>query len=58
MKALLAEDGDFLRPVVQAVLQELLEAEVTEALGAEPRARSRGWNRSGLGISAMCTSCL
>jgi transposase-like protein len=34
VKALLAEDRDFLRPLVQAVLQELLEAEMTEALGA------------------------
>jgi putative transposase len=34
VKALLAEDWDFLRPLVQAVLQELLEAEMTEALGA------------------------
>ena len=34
VKALLAEDQDFLRALVQAVLQELLEAEITEALGA------------------------
>ena len=34
VKALLSEDRDFLRPLVQAVLQELLEAEMTEALGA------------------------
>jgi putative transposase len=34
VKALLAEDRDFLRPLVEAVLQELLEAEMTEALGA------------------------
>jgi transposase-like protein len=34
VKALLAEDRDFLRPIVEAVLQELLEAEMTEALGA------------------------
>jgi putative transposase len=34
VKALLAQDRDFLRPLVQAVLQELLEAEMTEALGA------------------------
>jgi putative transposase len=34
VKALLAEDRDFLRPLVQAVLQELLEAEMSEALGA------------------------
>jgi hypothetical protein len=35
VKALLAEDQDFLRPLVQTVLQELLEAEMTEAVGAE-----------------------
>jgi putative transposase len=35
VKALLAADQDFLRPLVQAVLQELLEAEMTAALGAE-----------------------
>jgi putative transposase len=34
VKALLVEDPDFLRPLVQAVLQELLEAEMTEALAA------------------------
>jgi putative transposase len=40
VKALLAEDQDFLRPLVQAVLQELLEAEMTEALGAEKGERT------------------
>jgi putative transposase len=34
VKALLAADPDFLRPLVEAVLQELLEAEMTEALAA------------------------
>src|SRR5687767_14459397 len=34
VKALLSEDQDFLQPLVQAVLQELLEAEMSEALGA------------------------
>jgi putative transposase len=48
-KALLAEDRDFLRPLVQAVLQELLEAEMTEALGAEKGERTplRLGHRSG-----------
>ena len=32
VKALLAEDRDFLRPLVQEVLQELLEAEMAGAL--------------------------
>jgi transposase-like protein len=49
VKALLAEDRDFLRPLVQAVLQELLEAEMTEALGAGKgeRTASRLGYRSG-----------
>jgi putative transposase len=34
VKVLLVEDQDFLRPLVQGVLQELLAAEMTEALGA------------------------
>lgn len=34
VKALLAADPDFLRPLVQAVLQDFLEAEMTEALAA------------------------
>jgi putative transposase len=38
--ALLAEHQDFLRPLVQAVLQELLEAEMTETLGAEKGERA------------------
>jgi putative transposase len=49
VKALLAEDRDFLRPLVQAVLQELLEAEMTETLGAEKgeRTAARLGHRSG-----------
>jgi transposase-like protein len=46
LKALLAADQDFLRPLVQVVLHELLETEVTEVLGAE-KASGR---RRGLGI--------
>jgi putative transposase len=49
VKALLSEDQDFLRPLVQVVLQELLEAEMTEALGAEKgeRTPARLGHRSG-----------
>jgi putative transposase len=49
VKAPLAEDRDFLRPLVQAVLQELLEAEMTEAPGAEKGERTpqRLGHRSG-----------
>src|SRR6201988_4701668 len=35
IKAMMAEDGDFLRPLVHAVIQEFLEAEMAEAVGAE-----------------------
>jgi putative transposase len=34
LKALLAEDQDFMRQLVRAAMQEILEAEMTEALGA------------------------
>src|ERR687892_363837 len=40
VKALLAADQDFLRLLVQTVLQELLEAETTKALGAEKGERT------------------
>ena len=43
MKALLTDDRDFLRPLVQAVLQELLETEMTEAMGAEKGERTAAW---------------
>ena len=35
VKALLVEDEEFLRALVLTALQEVLEAEMTEALGAE-----------------------
>jgi transposase-like protein len=49
VKGLLAEQDDFLRPLVQAVVQEVLEAEMTEALGAEKGERTgqRAGYRSG-----------
>ena len=34
IKSLLSADKDFLKPIVRAVLQEVLETEMTEALGA------------------------
>jgi transposase-like protein len=40
VKALLAGDEDFIRTVVQAVLQEVLEAEMTEVIGAAKGERS------------------
>jgi Transposase, Mutator family len=49
LKAVLAEDEEFLRALVRTALQEVLEAEMTEALGAEKgeRASSRQGYRSG-----------
>jgi putative transposase len=49
VKASLVEDRDFLRPLVQAVLRELLEGEMTEDLGAEKGERTpdRLGHRSG-----------
>jgi hypothetical protein len=42
IKAIMAEDGDFLRPMVRAVIQEFLEAEMAEAVGAEKGERAGG----------------
>jgi putative transposase len=35
VKAILAEDDKFMRALVRTALQEVLEAEMTEAVGAE-----------------------
>ncbi len=42
VKALVSEDADFLRTMVHAAVQEALEAEMTEALGAEKSERHSG----------------
>src|SRR6201990_1720218 len=42
IKAVLAEDEEFLRAVVRMALQEVLEAEMSEALGAEKGERTVG----------------
>jgi putative transposase len=42
LKALVAEDQDFVRHLVREVMQEILEAEMTDALGAEPGERTEG----------------
>src|ERR1700740_2850857 len=42
VKALVAEDEEFLRALVRTALQEVLEAEMTEALGAEKGGRASG----------------
>jgi putative transposase len=42
IKALMKEDEDFLRPLMRTALQEVLEAEMTEAIGAGKAERSPG----------------
>jgi putative transposase len=47
IKRMIAEDGDFLRPMVRAVMvraviQEFLEAEMAEAVGAKKGERIEG----------------
>jgi transposase-like protein len=42
IKALLPEDEKFLRALMRAALQEVIEAEMTEALGAEKDERTAG----------------
>ena len=42
IKAMIAEDGDFLGPVVRTVIQEFLEAEMAEAIGAQKGERVEG----------------
>jgi len=42
VKAVLAEDEEFLRALVRTALQEVLETEMTEALGAEKGERAAG----------------
>src|SRR6266699_6216466 len=42
VKAILAEDQEFLRALVRTALQEVLEAEMTEALSAEKGERAAG----------------
>ena len=51
MKAVLAGDDEFIRTVVRAALQEVLEAEMTEAVGAGKgeRTANRLGYRSGYG---------
>ncbi len=42
VKDLVSEDEEFLRALVRTALQEVLEAEMTEALGAEKGERAAG----------------
>jgi transposase-like protein len=41
-KALMAGQEDFLRPLIQEVIQQVLEAEMDEALGAGKSERTPG----------------
>ena len=41
LKGLLARDEDFVRVAVEALVQAALEAEMTEAIGAEKGERSK-----------------
>jgi transposase-like protein len=52
LKAILSGDDDFLRTAVRAAIQGALEAEMTEALGAERSERLDGR----LGIAAASTA--
>src|SRR5215475_7549034 len=42
VKQLLRSDKEFLKPLIQGAVQEILEAEMTETLGAEKGERSEG----------------
>ena len=42
IKAMMAEDGEFLRPMVRAVIQEFLEAEMAKRSGRKRENESKG----------------
>ena len=42
VKQLLAADKEFLKPLIQTAVQEILEAEMTDAVGAEKGERTEG----------------
>src|SRR6516164_8879623 len=57
IKELIGEEQDILRPLIGAVLQEILEAEMSEALGAEKGQRVEGrlGYRSGYYVRSLIT---
>jgi putative transposase len=57
IKELVGEQEDILRPLIGAVLQEILEAEMSEAIGAEKSARVEGrlGYRSGYYVRSLIT---
>ncbi len=56
VQGVLLDDPAFLREIVERVLQELLEAEMTEHIGAAPYERSerRTGHRNGYKPRALC----
>ncbi len=46
LKALMADDQEFLRELVREAMQQILEAEMTDSLGAEPGERTEGRRRT------------
>ena len=54
-KGLLAEDRDFLKGIVQTAVQELLEAEMTEALQADKHERRVSGSAIAVGIKRRIT---
>jgi hypothetical protein len=57
IKELIAQEEDLLRPLIGAVLQEILEAEMSQALGAEKGERVQGrlGYRSGYYVRSLIT---
>ncbi|WP_283809302.1 transposase [Bradyrhizobium sp. LMTR 3] len=57
VKQLLASDKEFLKPLIQAAVQEMLEAEMAETLGAEKgeRTEARLGYRSGYYTRSLLT---
>jgi putative transposase len=57
IKELMAGEEDFLRPLVELVVQEVLEAEMSEALGAQKGERTEGrmGYRSGYYVRSLVT---
>lgn len=47
LKALMAEDKDLMKPLMKEALQEVLEAEMTEPLGAGPTNTRTGARATG-----------
>jgi putative transposase len=58
VKASLARDEEFLRVLMQTVLEEVLEAEMTEALGAEKAERTPGRMATGWAITVERCTCV